>query len=440
MKAAATRPTRDSMPAAGGPRPCAPSVPAASTATTASDAPEAEPSRKGSASGLRNRPCASAPASPSKAPVSQAPSVRGARIWPTIRSPSGPCSSCMKPASGPALAARRQAGQHQQQAGDQQCQQQPAALVSSPRVLAHRRPGSRPAARPPGPCAGRGAPAVRSRSLGKLHTCCCCSARIEAQPGRWAMSRWLRASAMTMSGCARTTNSGLNFGKGPSDAGTMLRRPSLRQRLADEGGRPGRIGRGLDFEVHAAAAQRGRHARRGLGHLLFDLAPGRLRARRVAEQFGQQLQAALHVLVAARMQHHHLQAHGLEPLDRARRGRGQHQVGLERGDALDLRIVQPAQLGQRLHLRRPVGEAVGADQARAFTERADAFGQRRHQADDALRRRGQAQFVATVVAHPAHRARHAQRQQQQRRHRQTHATPRRRPERSGVQVQSPRPS
>ena len=83
---------------------------AASTSTTPSDAPEAEPSRYGSASGLRNRPCATAPASPSSAPVSQAPNVRGARIWPTMSPPSGPFQVCCNWASDqPSLPAARPA-------------------------------------------------------------------------------------------------------------------------------------------------------------------------------------------------------------------------------------------------------------------------------------------------------------------------------------------
>ena len=51
---------------------------------TPSDAPEALPSKYGSASGLRNRPCATAPARPSKAPPSHAPKLRGKRMSHTI--------------------------------------------------------------------------------------------------------------------------------------------------------------------------------------------------------------------------------------------------------------------------------------------------------------------------------------------------------------------
>ena len=67
----------------------APSMPApppiaASASATPSEAPEALPSKNGSASGLRNRPCATAPARPSKAPAPQAPRVRGRRMSHTI--------------------------------------------------------------------------------------------------------------------------------------------------------------------------------------------------------------------------------------------------------------------------------------------------------------------------------------------------------------------
>ena len=47
---------------------------------TPSAAPEAVPSRYGSARGLRNTPCAIPPARPSKAPANQAPTLRGRRI------------------------------------------------------------------------------------------------------------------------------------------------------------------------------------------------------------------------------------------------------------------------------------------------------------------------------------------------------------------------
>ena len=56
---------------------------------TPSDAPEALPSRNGSASGLRNSPCATAPARPSKAPASQAPRLRGRRMSHTMRAAKG---------------------------------------------------------------------------------------------------------------------------------------------------------------------------------------------------------------------------------------------------------------------------------------------------------------------------------------------------------------
>jgi hypothetical protein len=119
--------------------------------------------------------------------------------------------------------------------------------------------------------------------------------------------------------------------------------------------------------------------------------PDQLCPDRVAQLCAQLQQVVVHVLVAARVQHDHPQTQRLQPLHRPRRGRGQHQVRPQRGDALDLRIVQAAELGQGLHLGRPVGIAVGADQARTGTQRADAFGQPGHQADDALRRRGASQ-------------------------------------------------
>ena len=78
-KAAPIRPRRDTASAVARPMACPVSAQPPSTSTTPSDAPEAEPSRYGSASGLRNSPCAMAPASPNSAPTSHAPRVRGAR-------------------------------------------------------------------------------------------------------------------------------------------------------------------------------------------------------------------------------------------------------------------------------------------------------------------------------------------------------------------------
>ena len=56
---------------------------------TPSDAPEALPSKYGSARGFLNSPCASAPDKPSSAPASQAPRVRGKRISQIICKPLG---------------------------------------------------------------------------------------------------------------------------------------------------------------------------------------------------------------------------------------------------------------------------------------------------------------------------------------------------------------
>ncbi|MNT36259.1 hypothetical protein D3C72_1723310 [compost metagenome] len=46
------------------------------------------------------------------------------------------------------------------------------------------------------------------------------------QPGRCSSPIALRTLTMMRSGFARTTNSGLSLGKGPSDAGTMFFTPS----------------------------------------------------------------------------------------------------------------------------------------------------------------------------------------------------------------------
>jgi hypothetical protein len=102
------------------------------------------------------------------------------------------------------------------------------------------------------------------------------------------------------------------------------------------------------------------------------------------------------VALALQAQHH--EAERLQAVERARRGGGQHHVGPECHDGLDLCVVQPAELGQLAHLGRPVGVAVHADQARAAAQRADRLGQRGQQADDALRRRLEQVLAAGVVA------------------------------------------
>jgi hypothetical protein len=53
-------------------------------AATPNEAPLADPNKYGSANGLRNKPCATAPANPSNAPAAQAPTLRGKRICHTI--------------------------------------------------------------------------------------------------------------------------------------------------------------------------------------------------------------------------------------------------------------------------------------------------------------------------------------------------------------------
>ncbi len=351
------------------------------------------PSRAG-----RGRPagCGTGPAPARRpgrasAPVSQAPSVRGARIWPTISAASGPCSSCMKPAQRPAVAARRQPGQQQQHAGRGQRQQQPAAPALGHRAslpsrgqavgqlqrgLAHARPRAHQHL-VVGAGEGADLPLLQGAQRGP------------AGALRHA-SRRLRASAITMSGCARTTNSGLSFGNGPSAAGTMLRRPKRCQRLADEGLRPGRIGRGLDLEVDAASAQRGRHACRGLGQSAL-----RSRARPPAPRpvspssVAQHLQVVLHVLVAARVQHDApCRPSACSRCTARADGAASTRSGLSAAMRSTCASSRPPSLGSAGHLGRPVGIAVGADQPRAGAQRADAFGQPGHQADDALRRCG----------------------------------------------------
>ena len=55
---------------------------------------------------------------------------------------------------------------------------------------------------------------------------CCLTARIADQPGRCGRPAALRWPTMITCGSARTMNSGLSLGKGPSSAGMMFFAPS----------------------------------------------------------------------------------------------------------------------------------------------------------------------------------------------------------------------
>ncbi|MNX33663.1 hypothetical protein D3C86_638930 [compost metagenome] len=134
-----------------------------SASATASDAPEALPSRYGSASGLRNRPCATAPASPSSAPASHAPRVRGRRMSHTICSATGSCRADSR-LWKPVLPMPRP-----KSSSAAPSTSRPAPSSSTRRRCAECMPltapcptGTAPSGARPRPCAGRGARPRRS--------------------------------------------------------------------------------------------------------------------------------------------------------------------------------------------------------------------------------------------------------------------------------------
>ena len=134
---------------------------------TASVAPEALPSKKGSASGLRNSPCARAPARPNRAPASQAPTERGSRISRTICQAASSLqawlSACQPvlpaPAPSSSPAAARLPSSTASQAGLTELV--PKMLMVRLRAPLRHAAGTAPSAGRPRPCAGRGAPAPR---------------------------------------------------------------------------------------------------------------------------------------------------------------------------------------------------------------------------------------------------------------------------------------
>jgi hypothetical protein len=118
-----------------------------------------------------------------------------------------------------------------------------------------------------------------------------------------------------------------------------------------------------------------------------------------AEHLVELVEHALHVGVALGFEHQYLQAQRLEPLRDAGRLGQQHRIGPERDDGFHVGFDAAAHLRQGAHCRRRVGIVVHAHQPLAGAERADGFGERRQQRDDALRRLRQAHRGAAFVNH-----------------------------------------
>jgi hypothetical protein len=214
--------------------------------------------QNGSASGLRNSPCATAPARPSSAPASQAPRVRGRRMSHTICQATG-SSACAARCQNPCCPRWRHTRPAQR--GQQRQQHQPARRRGFGGAGGRGSPGAGTASRrgwravhpwtlswgvPPGHRGGGlGGPSCQAAAISR-------AASAMRGPGRTTMSEspgqtrtpaarapracgparvrhqacMLRLPIMMRSGLARTTNSGFSLGNGPSDAGTMLRTPS----------------------------------------------------------------------------------------------------------------------------------------------------------------------------------------------------------------------
>ena len=77
----------------------------------------------------------------------------------------------------------------------------------------------------------------------------------------------------------------------------------------------------------------------------------------------------------------------------------QHQIRLERDDALDVRIQPAAHAGQRFHGFGPIGIAVHAHQFVALLQSADGLAQGRQQAHDALRGLVDLHFLLAIIEH-----------------------------------------
>ena len=103
----------------------------------------------------------------------------------------------------------------------------------------------------------------------------------------------------------------------------------------------------------------------------------------------------------------------LQALDTACGARQQHQVGPLGHDAFDVRVNAATHARQGFDAFGPVGITVHAHQALALAKRADGFGQRGQQADNALRWAFELQGLLAVVEHGGGRT--GQRVQQRKR-------------------------
>ena len=202
-----------------------------------------------------------------------------------------------------------------------------------------------------------------------------------------------------MSGWARTTNSGLSLRKRPQRRRHDVAQAQPRQRLADEGGLAGRIGRrrrprstplrprSAGGTRAAAAAMRGFDAR-------HQRLPGRRRRPAPAPAA---LDDAPHVGAVARLQRQHPQAQRLQPLDRARRTAASTRSGLSATMRSICASSRPPSLGSA---RTAAGQlekrSVPTRRAQARSAHTLSVSEGSSD-DDALRRRRQRERAAAVV-------------------------------------------
>ena len=95
----------------------------------------------------------------------------------------------------------------------------------------------------------------------------------------------------------------------------------------------------------------------------------------------------------------HLQAQRLQAVCASGGASSQDQIGLERDDALDVRVQPTAHARHRLDRLGPVGIAVQTHEFVALVQGADGFGEGRQQAHDALRGLVDLHFLLAIIEH-----------------------------------------
>ena len=108
---------------------------------------------------------------------------------------------------------------------------------------------------------------------------------------------------------------------------------------------------------------------------------------------------ALGIRVVAWLQAQHFQAQRLQTVRASRGARGQHQIGLECHDALDVGIQTTPHTRHGFHRFGPIGIPIETHQFVALLQGAHGLRQGRQQADDALRGFWNVQTLSAIVQH-----------------------------------------